>query len=180
MDPASDDPTGGCDPPHSIDVGGRCVPSCGATGGNTCSTFGAGGCSGYAALESYDCEVCCLNDGTVAPPPPPPPDVSASCVPEGCGGSYMDLCEGASDGCGGTLGCGDTCGDGLNCTENGLCKKALGLPCAGPGQCASQLCSWTTSPGTAARCCHDVGGWCGNDDHCCGSASCIGSRCVGP
>jgi hypothetical protein len=52
IDPAS--PT--CSPPDSEPVGGRCVPSCGAAGGNSCDPVA---CSGRPTLEAYDCEVCC-------------------------------------------------------------------------------------------------------------------------
>ena len=93
---------------------------------------------------------------------------------------YGDFCHNAPDGCGGTLSCGDTCGDGLNCSSGGLCKKALGVFCGGPGQCASNLCSWVTTPGAAARCCHDVGGWCDSDLKCCGGSVCRSGRCVAP
>jgi hypothetical protein len=175
-DPAADDPTGGCDPPHSVEVGGRCVPSCGHAGGNMCSTGTDGACDGLASIESYDCPICCFRDPSAPPPPPPPP----MCVPPPCGAGYLDACGGAPDGCGGTLSCGDTCGAGLNCNGNGVCKKALAQPCAGPGQCASGLCQWTTSPGSAARCCHDVGGWCDSDLKCCGGSVCRAGRCVTP
>lgn len=111
------------------------------------------------------------------PPPPPPEEPMAECVPRSCGAGYNDWCGGAADGCGGTLGCGDTCGDNLNCSGAGVCKKALGQYCAGPGQCASGHCSWTTAAGSAARCCHQAGQWCGNDNHCCGGLSCRSGRC---
>ena len=48
-----------CNPPHSVAVGGRCVDSCGAAGGNTCAPRGSGLCDGRATLESYDCNQCC-------------------------------------------------------------------------------------------------------------------------
>ena len=177
VDPPADDPSGGCAPPDSVDVGGRCVPSCGAAAGNTCSSGADGACDGLPLLESYDCPACCYRDATAPPPPPPPPPM---CSPRACGATYGDYCGGAPDGCGGTLGCGDTCGDGLGCSPGGLCKRALAQPCAGPGQCASGLCSWTTTPGTAARCCHDVGGWCDSDLKCCGDSVCRAGRCVTP
>lgn len=167
IDPEADDPTGGCDPPHSIDVGGVCVPSCGQAGGNTCSSGTDGQCDGFALLTSYDCAACCYRE-------------APTCAPNTCGGGYGDFCGGAPDGCGGTLSCGDTCGEGLNCTAGGLCKKALGQYCAGPGQCASGLCSWVTTAGSAARCCHDVGGWCDSDLKCCGATVCRSGRCVAP
>jgi hypothetical protein len=113
-------------------------------------------------------------------PPPPPPPPPPACERRSCGTAYMDYCGGGDDGCGGTLTCGDTCGDGLNCNHNGRCKKALGLPCAGPGQCASDLCHYTTRPGTAARCCHSIGGWCNSDLKCCFEAVCRSGRCVAP
>jgi len=158
-----------CDPPHSIAVGDRCVPSCGAAGGNTCTDPSSGLCDGLPSLESYDCAACCAR-----------PAAAAACTPRGCGAAYNDFCDGALDGCGGTLSCGDTCGAGLNCAPNGVCKRALAEPCAGPGQCASNRCSWTTTPGSAARCCHDAGQWCDSDLKCCGSLVCRSSRCVAP
>lgn len=172
-DPDADDPAGGCEPPHSIDVGGRCVPSCGHAGGNVCSTGLDGACDGLAPIESYDCPVCCYLD-PAAPAPPP------ACAPLSCGADYGDYCGGAPDGCGGTLSCGDTCGLGLTCSSSGRCRKALGQYCAGPGQCASGLCSWTTTAGSAARCCHDLGGWCDSDLKCCGGSVCRSGRCVLP
>lgn len=171
-EPAPEDPIAGCDPPHSVDIGGTCVPSCGAAGGNLCSSGVDGACDAATLLTSYDCPVCCFVD-PAAPAPAP------ACERRSCGRAYNDYCGGAPDGCGGTLSCGDTCGVGLNCTSAGLCRKALGEFCAGPGQCASSLCSWTTTPGSAARCCHDAGGWCDSDLKCCGGLSCRAGRCGG-
>lgn len=168
VDPAvASEPT--CDPPSTIAIDGLCVPSCGAAGGNTCTDPGTGLCDGLPSLDSYDCAVCCAR-----------PAEAATCAPRGCGAGYNDYCDGALDGCGGTLSCGDTCGAGLNCSPSGVCKRALAQPCAGAGQCASNRCSWTTTPGTAARCCHDAGQWCDSDLKCCGSLVCRGSRCVAP
>ena len=158
-----------CDPPNTIAIGDRCVPSCGAAGGNTCADVGASACAGLPLFESYDCGACCAR-----------PVEAATCAPRTCGAEYNDSCDGALDGCGGTLSCGDTCGAGLNCAPSGVCKRALAQPCAGPGQCASNRCSWTTTPGSAARCCHDAGQWCDSDLKCCGSLVCRGSRCVAP
>lgn len=45
-----------CSPPESMEVDGRCVPSCGAAGGNSCDPVA---CAGLPMLESYDCAVCC-------------------------------------------------------------------------------------------------------------------------
>ncbi len=45
-----------CNPPHSVELGGKCFPSCGGQQGNAC---GAGACAGKSLLESYDCDVCC-------------------------------------------------------------------------------------------------------------------------
>jgi hypothetical protein len=117
--------------------------------------------------------------GGGASDPPPPPD-EPPCEPRTCGGQYNDWCGGAPDGCGETLSCGDTCGTGLNCTGTGVCKKALGQACAGPGQCASGFCHWVTSAGSAARCCHQIGQWCDSDLKCCGSSVCRSGRCVAP
>jgi hypothetical protein len=46
-----------CTPPHSIEVKGECLPSCGAQRGRTC---GAQACSGKTLIAAYDCDVCCL------------------------------------------------------------------------------------------------------------------------
>jgi hypothetical protein len=45
-----------CSPPDSVPVGGRCVPSCGAAGGDSCDPAL---CAGLPPVESYDCAVCC-------------------------------------------------------------------------------------------------------------------------
>lgn len=45
-----------CSPPDTELVGGRCVPSCGAAGGDSCDP---GVCAARPHLESYDCGVCC-------------------------------------------------------------------------------------------------------------------------
>ncbi|HEY2735000.1 MAG TPA: hypothetical protein VGI70_13485 [Polyangiales bacterium] len=55
-----DEPIGNdtpCNPPHSIQVGDACVPSCGSHGATTC---GADACSGQQPLAAYDCDVCCF------------------------------------------------------------------------------------------------------------------------
>lgn len=55
---AGDEPPGNdtsCNPPHSIEVGGECLPSCGSLGGTVCSAR----CDGRMLLEAYDCSVCC-------------------------------------------------------------------------------------------------------------------------
>jgi hypothetical protein len=46
-----------CSPPHSIEVGGQCLPSCGAQQGRMC---GAVACAGRAQIEAYDCDICCM------------------------------------------------------------------------------------------------------------------------
>jgi hypothetical protein len=48
-----------CNEPHEADVGGICVPSCGAAGGNTCLPAGHHACDDYGALAAYDCAICC-------------------------------------------------------------------------------------------------------------------------
>jgi len=45
-----------CRPPHSIDIAGRCLASCGAQQGQMC---GAAPCTGKPLIEAYDCDVCC-------------------------------------------------------------------------------------------------------------------------
>ena len=51
-----DPPVPTCSPPDTMLVGGRCVPSCGAAGGDSCD---ATACAGRPNLESHDCRVCC-------------------------------------------------------------------------------------------------------------------------
>jgi hypothetical protein len=46
-----------CSPPHSIEVGGQCLASCGAQQGRMC---GALACAGRAQIEAYDCDICCM------------------------------------------------------------------------------------------------------------------------
>ncbi len=45
-----------CAPPDTELVIDRCVPSCGAAGGDSCSVIA---CAGRPHLEAYDCAVCC-------------------------------------------------------------------------------------------------------------------------
>jgi hypothetical protein len=45
-----------CNPPHSIEVAGQCLASCGSVLGNQC---GAQTCAGRPLLDAYDCSVCC-------------------------------------------------------------------------------------------------------------------------
>jgi hypothetical protein len=52
--PGNDGP---CDPPHSIQLGGVCVPSCGSQGGTNCGSIA---CAGFPVLAAYDCDVCCV------------------------------------------------------------------------------------------------------------------------
>ncbi len=52
--PGNDTP---CRPPHSIQVGAKCIPSCGSHGVTTCD---ATMCAGHAILEAYDCNTCCI------------------------------------------------------------------------------------------------------------------------
>lgn len=51
--PESDTP---CDPPHSIELGGECLPSCGSLSGTACGDVP---CAGLELLPAYDCDVCC-------------------------------------------------------------------------------------------------------------------------
>lgn len=51
--PGNDTP---CNPPHSVQLSGSCVPSCGSQGGNEC---GAMACQGRTILPAYDCDICC-------------------------------------------------------------------------------------------------------------------------
>jgi hypothetical protein len=56
---AGDEPPGNdtpCNPPHSIQVGSDCLPSCGSLAGTAC---GPTACAGAKLLPAYDCSVCC-------------------------------------------------------------------------------------------------------------------------
>lgn len=57
-----------CDPPNTVAVEGRCLPSCGGAGGNTCVAADSTLCDCLPAIESYDCARCCAR-----PPEPPRP-----------------------------------------------------------------------------------------------------------
>jgi hypothetical protein len=46
-----------CEPPHSIEVGGSCLPSCGSRNGAACGELE---CAGRTVIFAYDCDVCCL------------------------------------------------------------------------------------------------------------------------
>lgn len=45
-----------CNPPHSIELNGACLPSCGSLGGTTCGPIA---CMNRELLPAYDCDVCC-------------------------------------------------------------------------------------------------------------------------
>ena len=45
-----------CNPPHTIELAGKCVESCGHLNGNIC---GVAACAGQTTLVAYDCDVCC-------------------------------------------------------------------------------------------------------------------------
>jgi hypothetical protein len=50
--PGNDTP---CDPPHTIEIGADCLPSCGLLDGTACGDA----CAGQMLLPAYDCAVCC-------------------------------------------------------------------------------------------------------------------------
>ena len=52
--PGNDTP---CNPPHSIEKSGACIPSCGSQGGNSCIPSE---CQGRPTLPAHDCNVCCV------------------------------------------------------------------------------------------------------------------------
>lgn len=52
-EPANDTP---CRPPHTVELDGACVPSCGLLMGTRC---GPVDCMGQEALPAYDCDICC-------------------------------------------------------------------------------------------------------------------------
>jgi hypothetical protein len=70
-----------CDPPDSVLIDGRCVSSCGASGGNTCTSNPAE-CDGADLLEAYDCDYCCYvtTDPPVECTPAPEPAPSTGCA----------------------------------------------------------------------------------------------------
>jgi hypothetical protein len=45
-----------CNPPHTVEIGGQCVSSCGQLGGTSCDALA---CAGQTVLPAYDCAVCC-------------------------------------------------------------------------------------------------------------------------
>ncbi len=51
--PGNDTP---CNPPHTVELAGQCVPSCGLLQGTAC---GPVDCADRAPLPAYDCDVCC-------------------------------------------------------------------------------------------------------------------------
>jgi hypothetical protein len=51
--PGNDTP---CNPPHSIEVKGECLPSCGSLAGQKCDAVS---CAGMPLLPAYDCNICC-------------------------------------------------------------------------------------------------------------------------
>ncbi len=48
-----------CNPPHSIEVGGGCVRSCGSYGNVSCDP---NACADRKVLDVYDCAICCSLD----------------------------------------------------------------------------------------------------------------------
>lgn len=54
MPPGNDTP---CHPPHSIEVAGQCLASCGAQQGRMCGELA---CAGRAQIDAYDCDICCM------------------------------------------------------------------------------------------------------------------------
>lgn len=48
-----------CNPPHSIELGGECHPSCGSQNGTACGTSA---CAGFPLIDAYDCDVCCQTE----------------------------------------------------------------------------------------------------------------------
>jgi len=56
---SGDEPEGNdteCNPPHSIQIGGICLPSCGSLRGTRCSPSI---CADRPLLAAYDCTICC-------------------------------------------------------------------------------------------------------------------------
>jgi hypothetical protein len=53
--PGNDTP---CNPPHTVELSGECVPSCGLLMGTGCGDI----CQGREPLPAYDCGVCCQVD----------------------------------------------------------------------------------------------------------------------
>jgi hypothetical protein len=55
--PTGDDTA--CNPPHSIELAGRCDPSCGSLAGHC----GGTPCDGVPTFATYDCDGCCIPQG---------------------------------------------------------------------------------------------------------------------
>ncbi|HEX6271588.1 MAG TPA: hypothetical protein VFZ53_01040 [Polyangiaceae bacterium] len=59
LSPSGESPPGNatsCNPPHSIERDGECLPSCGSLNGTACDEVT---CAGRELLDAYDCGVCC-------------------------------------------------------------------------------------------------------------------------
>lgn len=134
-----------CGYPDFSDVDGRCVPSCGMAGGDTCDTDATSYCDGYGLLEAYDCRQCCLRAGgpieepvyeeppraeeppaeeppaEEPPPEEPPPEEPPAEVPPPWSEPSGCPCGGVDNFCAhppGTDGCEMTWGGGY-CDPNG-------------------------------------------------------------
>jgi len=95
-DPPSDPVDEPCDPPQTVLHGDRCVPSCGAAGGNACGAA----CDGLPLREAYDCGRCCNTSDPRETPVCDPPHsilVDGHCVPS-CGTAGGNACGSDCDG----------------------------------------------------------------------------------
>ena len=68
-----------CSPPDTVNVGGRCVPSCTFAGGNTCGTNPTD-CGEAPLIESYDCAYCCFVEPGDVCVPAAEPGPAAGCI----------------------------------------------------------------------------------------------------
>jgi endonuclease/exonuclease/phosphatase family metal-dependent hydrolase len=163
-----DDPTDPnkpeCAPDSVIDDMGNCIPSCDEAGGY-CAEDDPTVCSGYPAVNAYDCTVCCaIPDGD--PVCPPEGCTDADCPPgEDC--SYTDTCpdgvcsEGEScSTCPVDCGpCESSCGDGVCDPERESCSDCPDDCGACAASCGDGVCSTGTGPDaeTCESCPQDCG-----------------------
>ena len=102
-----------CEPP-TLEIDGRCVPSCASAGGDVCEPAGSTACDGAEGLESWDCEVCCARSAAPTPPPAPAPEPAPTC--ESVGRASVSLT---------TVALGD--GRAAHCySRDGSCEFACG------------------------------------------------------
>lgn len=151
--------TSECNPPHSVNQGGRCVPSCGAAGGDTSCDAGGNCCDGYSTLEAYDVGVCCRKAGNgggnyhmACVPDDSPGETDYSCRRVPGGGSNQCSVDGDCNDGGGGDDDDDDSGpppppppppEYNTCTNDGACIRVQGSgssQCSDPGNPDSADC----------------------------------------